>query len=85
MKALRTLFPFLRAMMELTKVVRSLEQTIIARTVLDYPQLQTIPLEAHYTRKNIYSPLLKWLYDRRATRAWQEELHEEAYERRSTL
>lgn len=62
------MFRVLRAILTLARTLKSLEETLLARTLLDYPQLEGLPLERYYTRAKITSPLLRELYDRRSLR-----------------
>jgi hypothetical protein len=65
------LFSILRALVRLSRTVKSLEETLIARTLIEFPQLEGFSVETFYKRESISSPLLKWLYDRRALRGWE--------------
>ena len=66
-------FSVLRALVRLSRTVKSLEETLIARTLIEFPQLEGFAVEAHYRRESISSPLLRWLYDKRSLRGWERE------------
>ena len=60
------LFPALRAVATLSRQLKSLEQTIIARSLLQFPETKGMNMDSMYQRRDIISPLLKEVYD-----SWQ--------------
>ena len=57
------IFSLLKALMQLVKCLRSLEQTLIAQIILKFPELRSMNLDAKFRRKDIISPLLLELYE----------------------
>lgn len=61
------IFSLLRAVSRLNNTLETLGETLLAQAILDRPELRRLSLETYYTRRRIKSPLLRYVYDLRAT------------------